>query len=65
MEKVDFIETITDYEEALNELWNLIERDPEPGSAAARRYDQLAEALRAYERRRYPVLRPMRELMTA
>lgn len=48
------IETITDYEEALDELSELLERVPAPGSQAARRVAELTAALEEYEARRLP-----------
>lgn len=48
------IRTSTQYEALLEALNTLLREDPETGSAAARRLDQLAVAIEEYERAQFP-----------
>jgi HTH-type transcriptional regulator/antitoxin HigA len=49
------VRTEDDYDWALAELARYFEREPEPGSPEADRFDVLSELVAAYENRHYPV----------
>ena len=52
------IRTEADYETALKEIERYFDREPEPGSVEADRFDILAALIEAYERRHWPVEPP-------
>ena len=47
------IRTEADYEAALRDIETYFDREPEPGSAKADRFDVLATLIEAYERERW------------
>lgn len=49
------IRTETDYELALREIEPYFDREPEPGSPEADRFDVLATLIEAYEREHWPI----------
>lgn len=49
------IKTEVDYEWALKEIARYFDREPEPGTADADRFDVLADLIAAYEDRQYPL----------
>lgn len=49
------IRTEADYERAFKEILQYFEDVPEPGSPAADRFDALANALEAYEAKKWPI----------
>lgn len=49
------VRTEDDYDWALAELAPYFEREPEPGSPEADRFDVLSELVAAYENRHYPI----------
>jgi hypothetical protein len=54
------IRTEADYEAALRDIETYFDREPEPGSAEADRFDVLATLIEAYERERWPIDPPDR-----
>jgi len=63
------IRTEEDYEAALTEIEPYFEREPEPGSAEADRFDVLSALIGAYEQRHWPIEAPdavsaIREIMS-
>lgn len=53
--KIRPIRTEADYDAALREIEGHFEREPEPGSPEADRFDVLAALIEAYERRHWPI----------
>lgn len=49
------IKTEADYEWALKEIARYFDREPEPGTKDADRFDVLADLIAAYEDRQYPL----------
>lgn len=47
------IKTEEEYDAALREIQQYFENEPEPGSPAGTRFDELATEIGAYERERY------------
>jgi HTH-type transcriptional regulator / antitoxin HigA len=47
-----------DYDAALKEIESYFENEPEPGTAAADRFDLLALVIEDYERKRWPIEPP-------
>jgi len=54
------IRSEADYDAALQEIAAYFEREPEPGSVAADRFDVLAALIRAYEDEHWPIEAPPR-----
>ena len=54
MTRVQPIRTEADYDLALSEIAAYFEREPEPGSAEADRFDVLAALIKAYEDEHWP-----------
>jgi HTH-type transcriptional regulator/antitoxin HigA len=52
------IRTEADYDAALKEIALYFEREPEPGSVAADRFDILAALIKAYEDEHWPIEAP-------
>ena len=52
------IRTEADYDWALAEIERYFVQEPEPGSAAADRFDVLAALIESYEAKRWPILPP-------
>ena len=55
MTRVQPIRTEADYDLALSEIAAYFEREPEPGSAEADRFDVLAALIKAYEDEHWPI----------
>lgn len=58
MIRVQPIRSEADYEHALDEIAVYFEREPEPGSAEADRFDVLAALIKAYEDEHWPIEAP-------
>ena len=58
MIRVQPIRSEADYEHALDEIAVYFEREPEPGSAEADRFDVLAALIKAYEDEYWPIEAP-------
>lgn len=52
------IRTEADYDAALKEIGAYFEREPEPGSPEADRFDVLAALIGAYEQKHWPIAAP-------
>jgi HTH-type transcriptional regulator/antitoxin HigA len=52
------IRTEADYEAAIKEIEPYFDREPEPGSPEADRFDVLAALIEAYERKHWPINPP-------
>jgi HTH-type transcriptional regulator/antitoxin HigA len=58
MKNIRPIRTEADYDWALKEITRYFDREPEPGSVAADRFDVLAALIEAYEAHHWPVEAP-------
>jgi HTH-type transcriptional regulator/antitoxin HigA len=56
--RIQPIRSETDYDAALQEIVAYFEREPEPGSAEADRFDVLAALIKAYEDEHWPIEAP-------
>jgi HTH-type transcriptional regulator/antitoxin HigA len=52
------IRTDADYEAALADIERFFEREPEPGTPEADRFDLLASVINDYENRKWPIASP-------
>jgi HTH-type transcriptional regulator/antitoxin HigA len=55
MRNIRAIRNETDYDWALTEIARYFENQPEPGTAAAERFDVLANLIEAYEAKHWPI----------
>lgn len=55
MTRIQPIRSEADYDIALRDIATYFEREPEPGSAAADRFDILAALIKAYEDEHWPI----------
>lgn len=58
MENIRPVRTEADYEWALSEIARYFDDQPQPGSAAADRFDVLAALIEAYENSHFPISDP-------
>jgi HTH-type transcriptional regulator/antitoxin HigA len=56
---IERVETITEYEEAMERLEELMDSDPETGTAEGRELLRLTDLIQAYESRHFRVSRPL------
>jgi HTH-type transcriptional regulator / antitoxin HigA len=54
------LRTEDDYTAALAEIAHYFDREPEPGTISAERFDSLAAVIEEYEREHWPIKRPRR-----
>jgi HTH-type transcriptional regulator/antitoxin HigA len=58
--RIQPIHSEAEYDAALREIAVYLEREPEPGSAAADRFDVLGALIRVYEDEHWPIEAPAR-----